>query len=106
MWFNRVIPMRQGPAGLQVDLCLFVRRDLQAGFILSFVQTRATAESALRFRRTNEFQDGLATSQGLTRPVQTEGAKQTMFNWIPLRSTRRIVGHRNRQIELVRQGLE
>src|SRR3990170_8004019 len=106
MWFNRVIPMWQDPAGLQVDPRLFIRRDFQASLILPLVQTRATAEATLRFCRANEFQDRLATSERLARPVQTDGAKQTVFNRIPLRSPGRIVGHPDRQLELVRQGLE
>src|SRR3990172_1248218 len=95
MWFNRVIPMREDPAGFQVDARLFIRRDFQASLILPLVQTRATAEATLRFCRANEFQDRLATSERLARPVQTDGAKQAVFSRIPLKSPgRKPVEHR------------
>ena len=98
--------MWKDPTRLQVDPCLLLCRDLQASFVLGLVQSHSAAETALGMRRANEFQDGLVTAQWLPRPVQTEGTEQAMLNRIPLRCARREMGHRDRQVELVRQGLQ
>ena len=70
----------------RVDLSRARGGDFQAGY-------RAGA--------TNQPQHLVQTFQRFSRPVQTDGTKQTVFDGIPFRCARRVMGNRDRQAVLI-----
>ena len=90
----------------QVNAGLLGRADFQARFIMRSVQPRLATQARRGARGADEVQDGRVSQQGLSGPVQTNEAEQTMLNPIPLRRTRGKVRHRDSQLTFIGQVLQ
>ncbi len=60
----------------------------------------------IRARRPNAFQDRFVTPQRLAGPIRADQAEHAVINRIPLRRSRRVMRHRDRQAKFVREFLQ
>ena len=105
MWADCVIPLGQYFATHQAN-----RRLLRGADFLSLVfpeiQTSPAVKPGVRARCPNVLQDHLVAPQRFASPVRADQAEHAVINRIPLRRSRRVMRHRDRQSKFVRESLQ
>ena len=80
--------------------------DLDAFFIGSLVERAFDLEARLCRRRADEFDDGDTIRQRPAAPVLRDMAEQAVLDPVPLRRSRRIMVHAERQVRLIGELLQ
>ena len=89
----------------EVDLLHLLIRYLGTLGVVLGVQTGTYAQAAAGVCGANVVQNGFVVSQGLGRPVLADEREHPVFDGVPLRGTRRVVGDAHAHAEAVAEGV-